>query len=606
MMKKMLRVTSYICAVLLLVGTLSACGGASAQNPAQPPASATAAQSETVQADTPAAATPAPTDTPAAQSDTAAAAATEAQATAAGDSTSVCPPPDLSGKTLNIISNDTWVSGITLASILPRFKQVEDRTGVTLKWDVLPGGDDYDTLLQTRLAADDRPDIIMLVPDAVRLSKFINDGMLADITKYYADLPNISNFYQVSNPELRKSFTYTDGGIYTLPNSTWRLLEEQQKWLGYTGDNAIWYRGDIAAQLGFTDMPTTLDEVHKMYQAVKAAYPDMIVCHMWDWSCWQSVRIFNGSYGLHYNNNAATSYFYPDASGKIQYEPITQATLDWLTEMNQWVNEGLVETVVNGEDKYGLPASGKVFSGFFAEVYDMCQPQLQETDPNAYFTFMPFPTGPNGAVPTIAGRLPYSNLTAVVDNGADQVKAALQFLDYAYFSDYGVYSEAAGVEGVDWTLQDGKFAWNKDILTQIELSKTPLQASGANIHFNGPSVNLFNVNMATDTLKKQIDSENGIVKKTPEQQDNWNKVSELNAKTSYALFPFMYMSDDDVAVLNDIIPDVQTYTDEMLEKFIRGTEPLSNFDSYVSQIKSLGIDQAIAVYQKAYDAYMAN
>ena len=49
--------------------------------------------------------------------------------------------------------------------------------------------------------------------------------------------------------------------------------------------------------------------------------------------------------------------------------------------------------------------------------------------------------------------------------------------------------------------------------------------------------------------------------------------------------------------------DITTYNDEMFMKFILGAEPIENFDKYVAQVKKLGIDKVVAIYQAAYDRY---
>ena len=51
--------------------------------------------------------------------------------------------------------------------------------------------------------------------------------------------------------------------------------------------------------------------------------------------------------------------------------------------------------------------------------------------------------------------------------------------------------------------------------------------------------------------------------------------------------------------------DANTYVSEMIIKFIEGKEPLENFDSYVSTARAMGMDQAIQIYQDAYDAFNA-
>ena len=57
--------------------------------------------------------------------------------------------------------------------------------------------------------------------------------------------------------------------------------------------------------------------------------------------------------------------------------------------------------------------------------------------------------------------------------------------------------------------------------------------------------------------------------------------------------------------LNRIMTDINTYREEMTYKFITGQESLDNFDAFVEQIKSQGIEDAIQIKQDALDRYLA-
>ena len=50
--------------------------------------------------------------------------------------------------------------------------------------------------------------------------------------------------------------------------------------------------------------------------------------------------------------------------------------------------------------------------------------------------------------------------------------------------------------------------------------------------------------------------------------------------------------------------DVSTYSNEMILKFIVGTEPLDAFDGYLEQLKSFGMDEATELTKTAYERYM--
>jgi putative aldouronate transport system substrate-binding protein len=57
--------------------------------------------------------------------------------------------------------------------------------------------------------------------------------------------------------------------------------------------------------------------------------------------------------------------------------------------------------------------------------------------------------------------------------------------------------------------------------------------------------------------------------------------------------------------LSSIMNDVTTYRDEMIIKFVMGAESMDNYDKFVSQLKSMGMEEAIAIYQGALDRYNA-
>ena len=52
-----------------------------------------------------------------------------------------------------------------------------------------------------------------------------------------------------------------------------------------------------------------------------------------------------------------------------------------------------------------------------------------------------------------------------------------------------------------------------------------------------------------------------------------------------------------------IMNEVETYRDEMTNKFILGTESLDNFDQYVETMNSLGLQRAIEIQDAALERY---
>ena len=56
-------------------------------------------------------------------------------------------------------------------------------------------------------------------------------------------------------------------------------------------------------------------------------------------------------------------------------------------------------------------------------------------------------------------------------------------------------------------------------------------------------------------------------------------------------------------MLDDKYVEIETYMNEMVDKFIMGVESLDKFDDYVAQVERMGLADVLAVYQAAYDRY---
>lgn len=519
--------------------------------------------------------------------------------------------PNLEGVTIRLLTEDTWVAGFSLSDILPRFKQIERRTGCKIIWNTIPGGSDYNSVVQTRIAGggEECPDIVLTETSLSTLSEFIKQGLVYNYKEAFDVCPNIKRFWN-NRSDLAQTFTYHDGGLYNLFADVYDSKDGMKEYYSVSGDNALWYRADIAKELGYSTYPTTIEGLHDLLLKVKKAYPSMVPMHMWNWDCWESVRVFTSAYGLHWNNENFADYFYPDENGKVVYEPTLDASYEFLKEMNKWYKEGLVVIGSSEDQKIGAAASGKTFSGFYAGVIDSCQNLLQEKNKDAYFMYMPFPTA-EGYELTYMGRVDYSKSIIVIDNGDDKHnKAVCQFLDYAFMSDYGIASEIAGAQGEGWDWNEkGEFTLNENWLNDVLSGKISRESSGARVHFNGPSLNNAKLNLLYDeAVEKYIDSHPEINNPwTKEQKENWKEINKYNVEHYCPQAPEFFMTDEDLENWNRLSADLGTFTSEMITKYILGSEDLSKFKtSFVDRLyKKMHLQECIDLQQKYYDKYYA-
>lgn len=70
-----------------------------------------------------------------------------------------------------------------------------------------------------------------------------------------------------------------------------------------------------------------------------------------------------------------------------------------------------------------------------------------------------------------------------------------------------------------------------------------------------------------------------------------------------APFPNVYLTNEEQSEATALLSDLDTYVKQMEAKFVTGQEPLENWDKYIAQMKKMGSDRIIELYQGAYDRW---
>ena len=70
------------------------------------------------------------------------------------------------------------------------------------------------------------------------------------------------------------------------------------------------------------------------------------------------------------------------------------------------------------------------------------------------------------------------------------------------------------------------------------------------------------------------------------------------------LLPKISLLPEEMDKMSKKITSVNSYKDEMLVKFITGSEPISGYDNFVKGLKERGIEEYLELMQKAYDRYI--
>lgn len=177
--------------------------------------------------------------------------------------------------------------------------------------------------------------------------------------------------------------------------------------------------------------------------------------------------------------------------------------------------------------------------------------------------------------------------TTVITTMCRDREAAARFLNYGY-TEEGHMLYNFGIEGQSYEMVDGKPAYTDLVLNNPDGLTVQKALSEYQLAYgNGPFVQDKDYLLqyySLDAQKKALET--------------WTD----NDAKKYKL-PRITISTDSISEYSSILSDIKTYRDEMTIKFIKGTEPLDNYETYMQTLKTMGIDRLQEIIQAAVDEY---
>lgn len=474
------------------------------------------------------------------------------------------------------------------------WKEMEARTGVHVEWLHPPVGQENENR-NLMLASDQLPDVIQWdfagYPGGAL--KAIDDGIilkLNDLIDSYAT--NLTTFLE-NNPIFRKDYALDDGTYYGFP-----FLRSHPMLLVWRGPVV---RDDFVEAAGL-DLPVTIDDWTEMLRAFKAdgiTYPF-------------SMAGLNELWGQELAGAfEASSEYFLTKEGTVAYGPIQDGFKDYLTMMNTWFTEGLLDPDFATQDLATLRSkilNGEVgafmgnMGGGIGYLYNTIG---KTTDPSIDFSLAGVgqPVLEEGQKSRFGQYDNYmTSMQASVSADVDEaiLPRLIEWLDYGYGYD-GYILFNFGVEGKSFTWDDTTptvttvfdlpaYPRYMDCITNNpDLAITLAASNWINMHFGGVGV------QAPEYLQQFNDNEDqmGAMYTWMESSDFSAKMPRISYTTEEADLRAAYQS------------QLDTYRDEWIIKFITGTEPLDKFDDFVSGCKQLHAEELTAAAQAAVDRYNA-
>lgn len=458
---------------------------------------------------------------------------------------------------------------------IPLFEEYEKRTNIKPVFQHVTT-----EKMNLLLASNNLPDIFINTWSDGQEKKAYNDGQilrLDDLMGKYA--PNYVNILK-QDPELHAQAVDADGFLYSF-----QFLRNDPELRVFSG---FMIRQDWLDKLNLK-MPTNVDELYSVLKTIKNSdmngngVADEVPFIMENGNALPLVSSWWGisTFYIDDNNTLQSGWLQPEYKEMLQYlnKLYNEGLLDpdyAITERNQFDTK-----ISNGQAAmwYGLAGGG------LARISTLMQP----LDPEFKISALPWLAMSNGkkystnleyATP-LSGRFGLS-----VTNNCKNPVAAVKFADYAYSEEGGTLL-SFGVENESYTMVNGTPTYT-DLITNTpgkSMSEMLAQYTVATAYPMVQSMDYFDQFML------------------PAQKAAINVWKDCDTTRTV---PVLKFNDEELNTAITTFNEVDSYNNEMINKFITGRESFDNYDNYQKTLKSMGLEDVVKVRQAAYERYLKN
>lgn len=404
-----------------------------------------------------------------------------------------------------------------------------------------------------------------------------SDGVAADLWQYLQD-----------NPIVDREVKNDDGSYYCFP------FIRGDKYLQCTSGPL--YRADILEKAGYTGELKTIDDWTAALTAAK------------EYGVEKPLAFQDENYLMNFGLNAYNirgGMYIDDKSGEVKNGFMEEGYKQWIIQMNEWMNAGLLDSEVM--TKIGRSTlDTQMLTGQTVATYGAGGGYLgtylstAKSDPATYgedfnVRAANFPVLNSGDTVMYGGAsydyATTSKASAVITEDCKNPELAAKFLNFCY-SQNGHRTINFGEEGVSYNMVG-------DVPTYTdEVMKNP----------NGLSVAVAMAHWGRGNMSGAfVQDPNYIIQyyETEQQKEAlsiWNDESD-SQKT---LIPPITLTEEESKRFTVLNGQVDTYIKEQRAKFITGEGDVqAEWDSYIETLKSLGIEEMISIYQAALERYNA-
>lgn len=503
-------------------------------------------------------------------------------------------------RTINILCMESTFGGLYMENIEDNIwwqKVVEDLEERNIKVELeVVQADQYPTTLQTRFSSGQE------LPDMVALGRYASDGiddatamrwgrqgLLLDLNEVLGEHGGEESlaFLEEHASYVAKRLTTNDGKMYWLPNLTLKT---------YNGEPASNYlavniRKDWLDAVGM-DVPATTEE---FYNAVKA-FRDQDVNGSGSADEIVSLDPSNWDNGIaQWFGLGQDLVSYITTTDEVVTPWYQEGCKEYFLYLNKMYNEGLLNSQMfggNGDLETQLLVENKVSSTFSWILQGWLEPQVTGTEDAYYYPIVALQNDV-GTAPLYECEEPEKSYGKfAVTKDCDNLEAVAELFNYLYSEEYEEL-QTWGEKGVSYDEENGyrafigKYADGSDIPENEALLNGYV---GTNLFPRVKMVDIQSEFITSDMTKADI--EIATIGSTP------NVAHMIN---NYQVLP----DDEQTDTINSIMSDLETYSDELAISLVLGSKSFDDWDTYMTDLKELGLDDLIAINRDLCDKYNA-
>ena len=468
------------------------------------------------------------------------------------------------------------------------FAAMEELTNVHIEFIHSAVGEELNQI-NLMLASDSLPDIVQFNFNAVPggPGKLLEDGQLLRLNDLMAKYAPNFTAELAKHPDWEKDAKLDDGSFYAFH---WiRPTPELRLSCGFV------IREDWLEKLGL-EMPDTIDELYDVLVAFRDRDPNgngeadeiPLVSS-------NANNSYAGSFSFNnlmmaFGCNPFDDYFSPK-SGKVEFTAIDPGYKEFLGMMVKWYEEGLINKDFltadrNAYNNYIETNVAGVFHGLLSGTIGSSLTNMAQVNPEFSITGVPTLLGSAGKRYTTHYNPAMPGNSAAISAKCQNPEVAVKWLDYQY-SEAGIRFNTIGIEGMTYTDEGGEIALT-DFVTKNPDGHAPVTVLAA---------------YAPTVFGEQHPAYN-LLLTFPQQiatLDTW--LGDFDA--SIEMPRTLSLSAEEGSRYSAIFNDIRTLLEEQSLKIIRGELPLDSYDGTIETIKAMGIDEATAIKQAAYDRFNA-